>query len=359
MKVLITGIGGFVGSQLGLRMAAAHPEWKIVGIDNFSRPGSESNRERLQDRGVRLFHGDLRCASDLDGLPAVDWVIDAAANPSVLAGVDGRSSARQLVEHNLGGTLNLLDYCRAKSAGLVLLSTSRVYSIPPLEKLPVEAVDGRFHLKAGGALPVGVSAHGVNEEFSTAAPVSLYGATKLASEQMALEYGETFRFPVWVNRCGVLAGAGQFGRPDQGIVAYWIHSYLRRASLKYIGFGGSGAQVRDVFHPGDLLALILKQLGCAEQANRPRVINVGGGPANTFSLASLTAWCAARFGFQHPVAADPAVRPFDIPWMVMDDRVGRSAWDWEPKFSATEIFDEIAGHAEQHPEWLRLSAPFA
>jgi len=52
-------------------------------------------------------------------VPAVDWVIDAAANPSVLAGVDGRTSSRQLVEHNLGGTVNLLEFCKAHRAGFV------------------------------------------------------------------------------------------------------------------------------------------------------------------------------------------------------------------------------------------------
>ena len=49
------------------------------------------------------------------------------------------------------------------------------------------------------------------------------GASKLASEQLILEYGNSFDFPVWINRCGVLAGAGQFGKADQGIFSYWIH----------------------------------------------------------------------------------------------------------------------------------------
>src|SRR5207247_9786355 len=62
---------------------------------------------------------------------------------------------------------------------------------------------------------------------STTPPVSLYGSTKLASEFIALEYGGAFGLPVWINRCGVLAGAGQFGTPDQGIFAFWINSYLR------------------------------------------------------------------------------------------------------------------------------------
>src|SRR5204862_3268187 len=104
----------------------------LVGFDNFIRPGSESNRAELKKLGVKFFQGDLRAASDLETLPPVDWVIDAAANPSVLAGVDGRTSSRQLVEHNLGGTVNMLEFCKQHRAGFVLLSTSRVYSIPPL-----------------------------------------------------------------------------------------------------------------------------------------------------------------------------------------------------------------------------------
>src|SRR5436309_13607222 len=100
----------------------------------------------------------------------------------------------------------------------------------------------------------------MTEEFSTAAPVSLYGSTKLASEALALEYGLTYNFPVWINRCGVLAGAGQFGTAEQGIFSYWLHAHAAERRLRYIGFGGHGHQVRDAFHPDDLGELILKQL---------------------------------------------------------------------------------------------------
>ncbi len=115
----------------------------------------------------------------------------------MLAGVDGKASSRQLVEHNLLGTLQLLEACKRWGAGFVLLSTSRVYSIPPLAQLAVEVCEGAFKPtpEALAASP-GISADGVSEIFSTAAPVSLYGATKLASEALALEYGEAFGFPV-------------------------------------------------------------------------------------------------------------------------------------------------------------------
>ncbi len=358
MNILITGICGFVGSSVAHALLDARSDCELSGVDNFIRPGSELNRDALHARGVKLHHGDVRQASDLETLPAVDWVIDAAANPSVLAGVDGKSSSRQVVEHNLFGTVNLLEHCRRHGAGFILLSTSRVYAIAPLAALPTEPVGRALRLRAGATLPPGVSARGLDETFSTAAPISLYGATKLASEAMALEYGETFHFPVWINRCGVLAGAGQFGRPDQGIVAYWINAYLRRKPLKYIGFGGLGHQVRDALHPRDLVELLLQQM--AERAalpRRPRTVNIGGGETNAFSLADLSAWCADRFG-EHPVASDPTPRAFDIPWLLMDASLARAAWGWQPTLSLADILLETALHAEAHPQWLERSAAF-
>ena len=357
MRILISGICGFVGSSLARALAEAGAGHALAGCDNFIRPGSEGNRAELQQLGVKLFHGDLRAASDLETLPAADWVIDAAANPSVLAGNDGRTSSRQLVEHNLGGTVNMLEFCKQHRAGFTLLSTSRVYAIAPLAALPVEVEHQAFRLPAHApALSPGVSAAGVDETFSTAAPVSLYGATKLASEALALEYGETFGLPVFVNRCGVLAGAGQFGRADQGIFAYWINSWLRRRPLKYIGFGGTGHQVRDCLHPRDLVPALVRQLAGPKIAAADRIANFSGGAGSAMSLRQLSDWCASRFG-PHPVAADPNPRPFDIPWMVLDSAKAARLWHWQPATPAPTILEEIAAHAQAHPQWLELSAP--
>jgi CDP-paratose 2-epimerase len=356
MRILISGVCGFVGSTLARAFVEGGGGHELIGFDNFIRPGSETNRGELKRRGMKLFHGDLRNASDLETLPAVDWVIDAAANPSVLAGVDGRTSSRQLVEHNLGGTVNMLEFCKQHRAGFILLSTSRVYAIGPLAALPMETKDNAFRPTSGASLPPGVTAAGVDETFSTQAPVSLYGATKLASEALALEYGETFGLAVFVNRCGVLAGAGQFGRADQGIFAYWINAWLRQRPLKYIGFGGHGYQVRDCLHPQDLLAAVLPQLNAPKITAADRVANFSGGAESGMSLRQLSDWCAANLG-PHTVAADTTPRSFDIPWMVLDSAKARRLWNWRPATSTTEILTGIAAHARAHPEWLELSAP--
>lgn len=356
MKILITGICGFVGSTLAHALKASG-DYQLFGLDNFIRPGSDSNRAGLKKLGVRLWHGDIRNASDLESLPPVDWVIDAAANPSVLAGVDGQTSSRQLVEHNLGGTVNLLEFCKRHRAGFTLLSTSRVYSIPGLADLPVEVHRGAFRPDAAQPLPAGVSSAGVSEAYSTLAPVSLYGATKVASESLALEYGATFEFPVFINRCGVLAGAGQFGRPDQGIFAFWINSHLAQRPLKYIGFDGQGHQVRDCLHPRDLISLLQTQWNATGDIPPDhRIVNAAGGATSAMSLRQLTAWCDEQFG-AHAVATEPTPRPFDIPWMVLDSTKAEQVWNWSPQTPVLHILDEIAEHARANPGWLEISAP--
>jgi CDP-paratose 2-epimerase len=355
VRILISGICGFAGSAIARALAAQGLGHEIHGLDNFIRPGSEANRAELKRLGVRLVHGDVRAASDVDSLPPCDWVLDAAANPSVLAGVDGLSTSRQVVEHNLGGTINLLEYCRRNRAGMILLSTSRVYSIAPLAALAVKVRDGAF-VPEEASLPAGVGRAGLTEGFATAPPISLYGATKLASEALALEYGQAYDIPVFVNRCGILAGAGQFGRPDQGIFSYWINSHLRRRPLKYIGFGGKGHQVRDCLHPNDLLPLLSAQMAAPKTDVLDRIVNVGGGLASATSLLQLTEWCDDRFG-RHPVGSDPEPRAFDIPWIVLDPAKARRIWGWAPKTPVLAILEEIAAHAGTHPDWLELSAP--
>jgi len=348
MRVLISGVCGFVGSHIARYLIESHEGITIAGLDNLARQGSETNRLALKCLGVQLFHGDIRMASDLETLPLVDWVIDAAAQPSVLAGRDGKTSARQLLEHNLLGTINLLEYCRASRAGFILLSTSRVYSIPALTQLPLHVESSAFTLDEAKSWPAAVSLAGVAEGFSTEPPISLYGATKLASERLAQEYAAGFQIPVWINRCGVLAGAGQFGTAEQGIFSYWLHAHSTRRTIKYLGFGGCGFQVRDALHPRDLARMVDFEL---RTSGPGQLLNVSGGQANSMSLAQLTEWCDRRFGTHQPVA-DGSERPYDVPWLILDSSNALAVAAWKPQISLPQILDEIAEHAASHPDWL-------
>jgi CDP-paratose 2-epimerase len=124
--------------------------------------------------------------------------------------------------------------------------------------------------------------------------------------------------------------------------------------MKYVGQGGLGYQVRDCMHPRDLCALLKAQMGCSER-KQTLVYNVGGGHSNAMSLAQLTDWCSQRFG-KHHIDSVSENRTFDVPWIVMDYGLAEKTWKWQPKISMNSILEEIAAHAEQHPDWLMVSA---
>lgn len=352
MRLLITGVCGYVGSRLASHLLATTEGVELVGIDNLSRPGSELAVRGLEEKGVQVFRGDIRHTSDLDALPEVDWVVDCAANPAVTAGMKGNGwgTSRQLMEHNLLGTLNVLEFCKLHHAGLVLLSTSRVYSITALNALPLCEEATRFTLGDVEDV-IGCSEYGISEMFSTAPPISLYGATKLASERLAMEYGEAFGFPVWINRCGVIGGPGQYGHPDQGILSYWVYAFMLRKPLRYIGFGGGGKQVRDFVLAEDVADLVVRQI---EEPSRcvDRVMNVGGGLESAFSLLELTSICRDYFGSSMAVDASDEERPYDIPYYVTDIRRVHAAWGWIPSVTGEELVLSVCRWAREHRAWV-------
>ncbi len=356
MNILVTGGCGFVGSAICRGLITHLSGCRVTVLDNLRRQGAETNRGPLESLGVTVVHGDVRMQSDIDALGAFDWLIDAAAEPSVLAGTAAGTAAgsattpRQLVEHNLLGTVNLLEAAARHHAGVVILSTSRVYSIPALATLPlVEQPCDRgpgFVVDPTRPLPAAASPAGITEAFSTAAPVSLYGATKLASESLALEYGHRYGTPCVIDRCGVMAGAGQFGRADQGIFSWWIRQWLAGRPLAYIGFGGRGLQVRDCLHPDDLFALLLAQL--ASPPPTPEIFNVSGGAASATSLAQLSQWCLEHLGpyrGEQPITAAAETRPYDLPWVVLDHAAVTARYGWRPRRGTAAICDEIAAAA--------------
>ncbi len=74
------------------------------------------------------------------------------------------------------------------------------------------------------------------------------------------EYRASYGLRAVVNRCGVIAGPWQMGKVDQGVFTYWMLAHHFGGELRYIGFDGTGKQVRDLLHVEDLVDLIELQL---------------------------------------------------------------------------------------------------
>jgi CDP-paratose 2-epimerase len=347
VNILITGGAGFVGSQLATRFREANPAARVVAFDNLKRRGAELNLPRFQEMGIEFVHGDIRISADLEDVGGrFDLVIEAAAEPSVLAGLDG--SPRYLAGTNLGGTLNCLELARRHESAFVFLSTSRVYSIAPLRGLGLRETESRYELEHEQAV-AGASEEGISELFPTHLPRSLYGATKLASELMVQEYAANYGLRAVIDRCGVIAGPGQFGKVDQGVFTLWVANHFFGRPLRYTGFGGAGKQVRDLLHPADLHDLITRQIAEIDEI-RGETYNVGGGMAVSTSLRELTDVCREVVGAEVPLTADPRTTPVDIPFYVSDARRAMERFGWRPTRGVREIVTEIR-------EWLMNNEP--
>lgn len=72
------------------------------------------------------------------------------------------------------------------------------------------------------------------------------------------------------------------------------------------------------------------------------------------SLRQLTAWCAERFA-PVPVTAVDEERPYNLPWVVLDAARAEAAWGWRPRTPLLSVLEEIARHADDHPDWLTRS----
>lgn len=334
----MTGGAGFVGSAVARRLARADVGARVVALDNLRRRGSELNVPLLRNADVEFRHGDVRSADDLalDGRP-IDLIVECAAEPSVMAGYGGGS--RYVVDANLGGLVNCLELARERKARMLFLSTSRVYPVARVNQLAFTETATRYAL---GDQPdvAGASAEGISEGFTLGGVRTLYGTTKLAGELLLEEYAAAFGVEYVINRFGVIAGPGQMGKVDQGVFALWMSRFVFGGELRYQGWGGEGKQVRDMLHIEDACDVLLAQLGAWSSVSG-RTWNVGGGVANSLSLAETTALCEEIAGTRVALSSDQATHPSDVRVYLTDQRALADALGWQPRHSPRRVLEDL------------------
>jgi CDP-paratose 2-epimerase len=336
LSVLVTGGAGFVGSNLAIKLKERHPGMRINALDNLKRWGSELNIPRLREAGVEFVHGDIRNKEDLPNF-GIDLILECSAEPSVLAGYDG--SPDYLLNTNLVGTLNCLELARRQGAGFIFLSTSRVYPIRALGGLRYEENESRFVLADEQPYP-GASARGIAEDFPLEGARSLYGATKLASEMFVEEYRAAYGIKTVVNRCGVITGAWQMGKMDQGVFALWMARHYFGDELSYFGYGGTGKQVRDFLHIADLFELVDEQIQNPDLFDG-RTFNVGGGLERSLSLLETTHLCEQITGKKITIHQRPETRVADVPLYISDHRKITELCGWRPSRGPKQTLSDI------------------
>jgi CDP-paratose 2-epimerase len=353
MRVLITGGAGFVGGNLAVASAGRHPDWEVVAFDNLMRRGSELNLPRLREAGVEFVHGDVREPADLAAVGSFDAVVECSAEPSVLAGFADTSYS---VHTNLLGAFNCLERARQEDAFLVFLSTSRVYPVAPQLQLVLEEEETRFELAAEQPVP-GAGPAGISEDFSMGGARTLYGATKLSAELLIEEYADAFGLRAVVDRCGVIAGPWQMGKVDQGVFSWWLLSHRFGRPLTYIGYGGSGKQVRDLLHVDDLIDLVDEQLSNPGSWSGVTA-NVGGGRECSLSLLETTELCRELTGNEVPIGIEPETRPGDVPVYLSDCSHLHSQTSWRPRRTPRDVLADLLDWSAAHEDSLRAALGF-
>lgn len=283
--ILVTGSSGLIGSEAVQHFdAVGH---KVHGVDNNMRKeffGSQGdttwNLRRLQNETKSFTHHDLDIR-DRDSILSLfekhrfDLIIHCAAQPS-----HDKAAAIPFADFDVNavGTINLLEATRRHSpeAVFIHMSTNKVYGDVPNE-LPLIETETRFDY----ARPEDF--HGVSEACRIDRCLhSLFGASKLAGDIVAQEYGRYFGLKVGIFRGGCLTGPSHAGVELHGFLSYLIHVAVH--GKPYTIFGYKGKQVRDQIHSYDVIRAFE---GFAENPRPGEVYNLGGGRENAASMLEL------------------------------------------------------------------------
>jgi len=250
MRFLVTGTAGFIGFHLAQRLLAdGH---SVLGIDGLT-PYYDPNLKRRRHQELARSSGfvareamieDARLLTDLVAEANADTVFHLAAQAGVRYSAE---NPRAYIESNIVGTFNLLEALRQRPPRhLLIASTSSVYG-------------------AGRQQPF-------EETQDTDHPVSLYAATKKATEAIAYSYANLNGLPMTVMRFFTVYGP--WGRPDMALFKFTRNIIAGEPIEVY----GAGKQTRDFTFVGDVVEAMVR-LAAKPPDKRPpyRVVNVGGG----------------------------------------------------------------------------------
>ena len=244
MRLLVTGVAGFIGSNYVRRVLAGDLKGvsAIYGLDSLTYAGVKVNLYELQlDKKFTFIYGDIRDKSLLSGLlPRVDAVINFAAESHVDRSIQ---SSAEFVSTNMIGVQVLLDEIKSSSRNIrfVQVSTDEVY---------------------------GSIEEGSWDESCPLLPNSPYSASKAGGELLARSYHRTYGMDVVITRCSNNYGTHHF--PEK-LIPLFITNLIEG---KKVPVYGNGKNVRDWLHVNDhcrgIHAVLMK-------GKAGEVYNIGGG----------------------------------------------------------------------------------
>ncbi len=340
MIAIVTGVAGFIGSNLAERLIRAGHS--VIGTDNLSRKGANENLSRLRSvEGEFSFHqGDIRDDSFLRDLfgnfPDADSVFHLAGQVAVTSSmIDPRDDFGS----NALGTFNVLEAVRTNNMNPVLLyaSTNKVYG--KLDDLKVRDTGQRYMYTD---CPQGVS------ETRPLDFHSPYGCSKGTGDQYMIDYARIFGLRTVCFRQSCIYGINQFGVEDQGWVAWFTIAALLG---KKISVYGNGKQVRDVLFIDDLIDAYLSAVAQASKT-AGQVFNIGGGPENTLSILELIGYLENKLEKKIEISFEDW-RAGDQKVFVADISKARTTFGWQPVVTVPLGVDKLATWTKENLGLIR------
>ena len=283
-KIMITGAGGLIGSEAAKSWLSQG--YSVVGIDNNSRKeffgekGDVSLVIHNLSKSLNYTHRniDIRNREDVDTLierELPNIIVHCAAQPS-----HDRAAAIPFADFdtNAVGTFNLLEAARRHCPDVIFvhMSTNKVYGDAPNHLLLDEQETRYDYLekKYENGIPETMSIDQCTH--------SLFGASKVAADICAQEYGRYFGMNVGVFRGGCLTGPQHAGVELHGFLSYIIKCAV--SGTPYTIFGYKGKQVRDQIHCADVISAFEEFIKSPKQG---AVYNIGGTKENAASVLEV------------------------------------------------------------------------
>jgi CDP-paratose 2-epimerase len=324
VKIIVTGVAGFIGTTFASRVLSSACDC-CIGIDDLSRRGATENLAYLDQFGSRLaFHrGDIRDHAFVNEVVRrhadADAIVHLAAQTAVTTSV---ADPRHDFEVNAAGTFNVLEAVRQHAPAMMVLyaSTNKVYG----------GIDHEEVRREGDRYGYVARPEGINET----CPLdfhSPYGCSKGAADQYVRDYARIYGLKTVVFRQSCIYGPRQFGFEEQGWVAWFT---IATALSSPITIYGDGYQTRDLLWVEDLCDLYLAAIGSPDRV-AGQVYNVGGGRSTARSVREVLSELE-RISGRSILPKFGDWRPGDQRVFIADVAKAHRELGWAPKTSPQE-----------------------
>ncbi|MCB2288860.1 SDR family NAD(P)-dependent oxidoreductase [Clostridium sp. CS001] len=334
MNILVTGGAGFIGRWVVKRLL--EDGHRVTALDNLSNGGLENIEDFNGNSEFRFIKGDIQSEKTLDEVfnEKYDLIYHLAASINVQDSID---DPKTTFFNDTVGTFNILEKAKVQmfgkngnmdGDGWVLDSKEDTYPCKVVFMSTCMVYD-----KAGN--------EGIDECHPTK-PVSPYGGSKIAAENMVLSYYNAYKLPTVVIRPFNTYGPFQKTGGEGGVVAIFINNSIHE---RYINIYGSGEQTRDLLYVKDCARFVV-MAGYSQKING-ELVNAGTGRDVTVNeLAEIIT--KKRVKINHVKHIHPQS---EIMKLKCNYSKAKELMDWSPEYTLEQGIEETE-------QWIKDAKAF-